>query len=419
MRKLKLSFLLLLVGVAVYFLFLGKPKLEGVESFRLLPLQKEVELRLKNHEKAQRVKVYFLQGDKEFVLYEGPPQETLKLKVNPKKLGLKEGKAKTVVEVKRLFVFRDEYETESLVDYTPPRLLLLFSPYAVMNGGSGAVKVSVSEEAKLSLFVRDREFPFYRLGGLTFFSLFAVPVDFKRGDAIKVVAVDAVGNRTELSVPAKLKRRRYPVYRIELKGREDKLVVKLSSLLGEQVSRENFVEAFKKVNEDMRRENEKTLSEVGKRSEKALLWKGRFLQMRKSKVISVFGEKRIYTYGGKKVSESYHWGYDLASVKHAPVEAANDGKVVFTGFVGIYGNVVVIDHGYGLMSLYAHLADFKVKKGDAVKKGQVIGYTDETGLAFGDHLHYGMMVHGVPVNPIEWWDGRWIKNAILPALQER
>ncbi|NPB07467.1 MAG: M23 family metallopeptidase [Aquificae bacterium] len=410
---------LLAVGAFLYLFYLGKPRLAGLESFNLLPLQKEVELHLQNYDKAQRVKVYLLQGEKEFPLYEGPPQERLRLKVNPKKLGLKEGKAKAVVEVRRLFLVRDRYETESLVDYTPPRLLLLFSPYAVMNGGSGAVKVSLSEEAKLSLFVRDWEFPFYRLGGLNFFSLFAVPVDFKRGDAIRVVAVDAVGNRTELSVPVKVKRKRYPVYRIELKGREDKLVVKLSSLLGEQVSRENFVEAFKKVNEEMRRENEETLARIGKRSEKALLWKGRFLQMKKSKVISVFGEKRIYTYGGKKVSESYHWGYDLASVKHAPVEAANDGKVVFTGFIGIYGNVVVIDHGFGLMSLYAHLADFKVKKGDAVKKGQVIGYTDETGLAFGDHLHYGMMVHGIPVNPIEWWDGRWIKNAILPALQGR
>ncbi|NPB06750.1 MAG: M23 family metallopeptidase [Aquificae bacterium] len=418
MRKLiALAFLgLLLYGA--YELFLFKPSVEGHESLAALPRKKEVTLRVRNPDRAQKLRVVLLQDGKEFVLFEGKPAEEVKVKVEPKKLGLKEGKAEAVIELTRLFVLKDRVSVESVVDYTPPRVTLLFYPYAVINGGSGAVKVSVSEPSRLELRVVDRVFPFYALNERVFFSLFAVPLELDEL-SVKVVAVDGVGNASVLSVPVKLKKRRYPVYYIDLKKRKQKLLVKLSTLLGEEVTEENFLEAFKKVNEEMRRENEAFLSELGRRSEPRLYWKGRFLQMRNSKVISVFGEKRVYTYGGKYVSESYHWGYDLASVKNAPVEAANDGKVVFTGFLGIYGNTVVLDHGYGLTSVYAHLSDFKVKKGDEVKKGQIIGFTDETGLAFGDHLHFGVMVHGYPVNPIEWWDGRWIKNAILPALQAK
>jgi len=418
MKKRVLFFLLLaiILGGVSYIFVLSKPEVFNLEELSQLPRQKEVTLYIKNYDKVQSMTVKVVQKGREVKLYEGLPEEKLTLRINPKKLGLKEGEATVYVELTRLVFLKETYAIPTYIDYTPPRVSILFSQYAVMNGGSGAVRISLSEEARLFLRVKNREFPFYRDGRSTYFTLFAVPLDFSRGDPLKVVAIDKVGNKTEISLPVRLKRKRYPVYRIELKGREQKLLPKLSSLLGEEVSRETFLEAFKKVNEEIRRENEEKLASIGKKSERKKLWSGRFLQLRNSKVVSLFGEKRVYTYGGKKVSESYHWGYDLASVKNAPVEAANDGVVVFAGFLGIYGNTVVIDHGYGLMTIYSHLADFKVKEGDKVKKGQVIGLTDETGFAFGDHLHFGVMIHGYPVNPIEWWDKKWIKNNVLPAF---
>jgi murein DD-endopeptidase MepM/ murein hydrolase activator NlpD len=101
---------------------------------------------------------------------------------------------------------------------------------------------------------------------------------------------------------------------------------------------------------------------------------------------------------------------------HHPVVAANSGRVVWARRLGIYGNCIVIDHGYGLQSIYGHLSEFGVKEGDMVAPGQEIGRSGSTGLAGGDHLHFSMQVDGVQVNPIEWWDEHWIKDHMRRRL---
>ena len=78
---------------------------------------------------------------------------------------------------------------------------------------------------------------------------------------------------------------------------------------------------------------------------------------------------------------------------------------------------MVIDHGQGLASLYGHLSEIKVVPGDMVKTGDIIGNTGQTGLAGGDHLHFSVLVNGVFVNPIEWWDSHWIKDNITRKLE--
>jgi murein DD-endopeptidase MepM/ murein hydrolase activator NlpD len=77
---------------------------------------------------------------------------------------------------------------------------------------------------------------------------------------------------------------------------------------------------------------------------------------------------------------------------------------------------VVVDHGYGLMSLYAHLASVDVAKGQSVARGDVLGRTGATGLAGGDHLHFTMLIQGLPVNPTEWWDPHWIHDHLSRPL---
>ena len=73
----------------------------------------------------------------------------------------------------------------------------------------------------------------------------------------------------------------------------------------------------------------------------------------------------------------------------------------------------MVDHGYGLQTIYGHMSRFDVKVGDHVEKGQKMGISGQTGLAGGDHLHFSMQVDGVQVNPIEWWDEHWIKDRVL------
>jgi murein DD-endopeptidase MepM/ murein hydrolase activator NlpD len=130
-----------------------------------------------------------------------------------------------------------------------------------------------------------------------------------------------------------------------------------------------------------------------------------------------FADARTYIYRHEAIDTAYHLGFDLSVTKKYHIEAANSGVVSFVGDLGIYGNTVIIDHGLGLSTLYAHLSSIDVKEGDQIKQQQIIGKTGETGLAVGDHLHFATLLQGVPVLPKEWWDPKWIKDNIQPKLE--
>jgi murein DD-endopeptidase MepM/ murein hydrolase activator NlpD len=128
--------------------------------------------------------------------------------------------------------------------------------------------------------------------------------------------------------------------------------------------------------------------------------------------MALFADRRTYLVGGKPVANSLHVGVDLASTANAPIEAANNGVVVFAGPLGIYGNAIMIDHGMGLFSLYGHMSAISTTVGKAVKKEDVLGRSGISGLAGGDHLHFSILVGGQFVNPQEWWDPHWIDDNI-------
>ena len=174
---------------------------------------------------------------------------------------------------------------------------------------------------------------------------------------------------------------------------------------------------FLKINGEMRRANNKTLADLRFKTAEKFLWTEPFLQLANSKVESEFADVRSYIYKGKKVDQQVHLGFDLAVTAHTPVVASNDGKVVWAAPLGIYGNCIVVDHGYGLQSIYGHLSSIAVKEGDMVKRGQEMGKSGSTGLAGGDHLHFSMQVEGVEVNPVEWWDAHWIKDHVQDRLK--
>jgi murein DD-endopeptidase MepM/ murein hydrolase activator NlpD len=180
----------------------------------------------------------------------------------------------------------------------------------------------------------------------------------------------------------------------------------------------DLVQRFVYINSEMRKVNNKTLADLRLQSEPKFLWTGAFLPMVDSTVESRFADNRTYTWKGKKVDQQTHLGFDLAKLAHSPVPASNDGKVIWAEDLGIYGNCIVIDHGYGLQTVYGHLSEFLVRKGEMVKKGQTIAKTGSTGLAGGDHLHFTMLIDGVQINPVEWWDPHWVKDRILSKMGE-
>ena len=127
------------------------------------------------------------------------------------------------------------------------------------------------------------------------------------------------------------------------------------------------MQRFVYINSVMRVANNKTLADLRLQTEPKFLWTGAFLPMVDSTVESRFADDRAYTWQGKKVDEQTHLGFDLAKLAHSPVPASNDGRVIWAQDLGIYGNCIVIDHGYGLQSVYGH---FKRISGQERRHGQ-------------------------------------------------
>jgi murein DD-endopeptidase MepM/ murein hydrolase activator NlpD len=177
------------------------------------------------------------------------------------------------------------------------------------------------------------------------------------------------------------------------------------------------LEQYLSINRNIRVANEKTLLALRAKTSDSMLWSGPFIHLPRAAERARFGDFRTYMYQGQRIDEQTHMGLDLASLPHADIPAANDGIVIFTDFLGIYGNAVVVDHGQGLMSLYSHLSKTGVFVGDVVRKGQILGQTGTTGLAAGDHLHFGILMQGLEVQPLEWLDPRWIRDNIVGRMK--
>jgi murein DD-endopeptidase MepM/ murein hydrolase activator NlpD len=175
---------------------------------------------------------------------------------------------------------------------------------------------------------------------------------------------------------------------------------------------------FVLVNRDLRATDTRKLAEFAAQSAHEFLWQGAFTRLAAQTEAS-FADHRFYMYKGEKVDEQFHLGVDLAGTQHMPILAANRGRVIMAQYFGIYGNAVLVDHGYGLMSLYGHMNDFAEKPGDTVQQGQLLGHSDTTGLAGGDHLHFSMLLSGVQVDPKEWWDAHWIHDRIQVKLESK
>ena len=182
-------------------------------------------------------------------------------------------------------------------------------------------------------------------------------------------------------------------------------------------SDEEWLDLYLFINGELRRRNRDLLVALSADTSPRMLWDGAFRQLTNSQVESGFADHRTYVHEGDEVDQQVHLGFDLASTANAPILAANTGRVVYADYLGIFGNCVVVDHGMGLQTLYAHLSSIAVSVDDPVQQGQQIGLSGQTGLAGGDHLHYATLLHGRPVSPVEWWDPHWIEDRIVRKLK--
>jgi len=247
------------------------------------------------------------------------------------------------------------------------------------------------------------------------FSMIAYPWDLPGNVTPVVYARNAAGAEATAPVTVTVKAKKFRARDFEL---TDALAQKLVNSVdpnGTLAPGKELLARFLFINGPMRRTDNQKLADLRLKTEAKILWAGPFLHWGKEE--ADFADLRNYIYHGQKVDQQVHLGFDLSDVAHGPAFAANNGRVVFAQDLGIYGNCVVLDHGYGVQSIYGHLSEIGVKVGDWVDKGQKMGIAGETGLAGGIHVHFGMQVDGVQVNPREWWDEHWIHDHVLRRLQ--
>jgi len=300
----------------------------------------------------------------------------------------------------------------------PPRIVADGVQHYINQGGSEMATFTPSGSwTEAGVRVGDRTFRSFPLPNHPgqYFSLFAFSYQLPVDTPISVYASNPSGATAKTTFWYKVFPKKFghsPIALESMKG-VDRIVNQIDT---EHKIQGDLVQRFVYINSVMRVANNKTLADLRFQTEPKFLWTGAFLPMVDSTVESRFADDRTYTWQGKKVDQQTHLGFDLAKLAHSPIPASNDGRVIWAQDLGIYGNCIVIDHGFGLQSVYGHLSEFLVKKGDMVKKGQTIGKTGSTGLAGGDHLHFTMQVDGVQVNAVEWWDPHWVKDRILSKM---
>jgi murein DD-endopeptidase MepM/ murein hydrolase activator NlpD len=334
---------------------------------------------------------------------------------------LKDGKAKLIVEATSndLLHKSARVEREVSVVTQPPTVSVDSEQHYIYIGMADLATFSVSGAyTAAGVRVGDQSFRAWPMPGGKpgLFSLYALSWNMPQTTIPVVFAANGAGNDVTSPLTVVFPKKEQPHYTVHQLQISDQFMQKVVGELdpngtGDMVAR------FVKINSEMRKANNKTLAELRFKTADHFLFSQPFQRQSHSAAEATFADLRHYMYQGKEIDQQVHLGYDLAVTQHVGVEASNDGRVVWAAPLGIYGNCIVVDHGYGLQTIYGHMSHFDVHEGDMVKRGQVMGQSGMTGMAGGDHIHFAMQLDGVQIDPKEWWDPHWIQDHVARRVE--
>jgi murein DD-endopeptidase MepM/ murein hydrolase activator NlpD len=348
--------------------------------------------------------------------------------------GLKSGPARVTVRASRTVLsgwrtLASSASKDVQVRLEPPRVAVVSTHHFVNHAGAEMVVYRTGPaNVESGVRVGDVTYPGYPLSAAGVdadpslkLAFFAILFDQDLGTPVQVFARDEAGNRATSTLDVKVFPKPFRRSRIDVTPAFLQRVVPaiLDNTPDFTVEDpDDLLQAFLRINGELRRQNAATIAEFARQSAPEMLWQGAFQQLGNSAVQSLFADHRTYMHEGREVDQQVHLGFDLAVTAAVPIVAANRGRVVSASYLGIYGNCVILDHGLGVQSLYAHLSSIDVSPGDLVERGAVLGRSGMTGLAGGDHLHFTMLVNGIPVNAVEWWDSHWMEDRVYRKIRE-
>lgn len=442
-KKLLIYIVVLLVVGITAFVFLSPtfeknaPKVEFSQD-KFWNFKKPLEIKFSDDNEIKSYKVAYFDGKelkkletkvlnnngKEIIVEVIPPKFN-RLQTAPKQIVLKT----EVIDSSKWNFFKGNVTREDItidIDRKNPVANVIANSYLIRQGGSASVVVEVKDENLKDFYIsfNDEErfelIPFYKKN--FYMAIVAWPVTIEEFKRVNLVAIDKAGNKTTTKVPYYIKNLNVKVDDIKIsRSFVNKVSKNVLSKSGYDIP-DGIAEAFVMANKDLRAENVKIIKDVSRQNLDYSMVSSfdldAFKQLKGSKTFSRYAERRHYYYNGEKIDEAWHLGMDWASIRNAKIYVTNPGKVVFKEYLGIYGHTAIIDHGFGLSTLYAHTSKLNVELNDFVNAKQHIANTGSTGAVFGDHLHFGVLVQGLEVNPLEWMDKKWIDINIKKILNQ-
>lgn len=383
------------------------------------------------------VKIAAIQNGKEKIIFSkefprqgkngviGTNQEKINIVLNAKALHLKEGKAVLRVDVADysfrglLKGNRTTLSHDITIDTKPPRVAIIHSEKYIKPGGAGIVIYRVDDQIKHGVLLNDNYFPGFPLtdgSDKKYIAYIALPYTASGITKSVIIAEDGAGNRTIKPFAPVMQKAKQKKDRINVgDGFLSRKIPEFEEHYPEMKG--TLVQKYLYANRTVRKLNNQKIHDLCMSPEPTRLWSGKFIRMAGSSKAG-FADHRTYYYKGDAIDKQVHLGMDIASTPHVPIKAAGTGKVVFADYHGIYGNMVMLDHGQGVFSLYSHLSQINVAIGDRLRKGDILGNSGKSGMAGGDHLHFSMLVNGIFVTPKEWWDQHWIEVTIEGPLAD-
>jgi murein DD-endopeptidase MepM/ murein hydrolase activator NlpD len=430
---------LALITVVVLFVEGSKPVVELVDGGTYLGRSGEIGYRISDGDSGiRRFRLSLRQGEKSQLLHEeeferasfrraaGPLLCEGRVPFEPGKAGFGDGAVEIIVEASDfswggwLGGNKTVLKVAAVIDTEPPRLNLLHGQRYILPGGSGIAIYRLSDpDSRHGVELDGRFHPGFPVGDGrddTYIAYFALPYDQVKVESLKVVATDRAGNSAAVPFSPVVKKANQKRDSIAIS--DAFLAAKIPEFEEHYPEMDgDLLAKYLYVNQVLRVENNNRISQLCGEPAAERFWRGSFQRMPGSSRAG-FADHRTYTYNGKEIDAQTHLGVDIASTRQADVRAANGGRVIFADYLGIYGNMVLLDHGQGVFSLYSHLSQMNVTPGTMVDQQTVLGLTGTSGMAGGDHLHFSMLINGEFVTPVEWWDQHWLEVNIEEPLTD-
>ncbi len=425
-------------SVALYLLLLplplaltgcGKPSLDLAASLTIIGQATPVAVTVHDSHGVRGLTATLVQNGAQYQVWQSAaaattPETTFNFAVGGKSTPqLHDGPAQLVLEATSGGLFRGKTRLERTVNVVlePPVVSADSEQHYIYLGMADLATMNVTGPyTAAGVKVGDQTFLAWPMPGGKpgLFTPFAFAWNMPAGTTPLVYASNGTGNDVTTPLNVVFPKKEQPVYTQHEIQVSDQFMQKVLGELDPNGSGDP-VARFVRINTEMRRANNKTLSDLRLKTADHFLWSETFTRQPHSQAEATFADVRSYIYKGKKIDQQVHLGYDLASTQHVGVQASNDGRVVYAAPLGIYGNCIVVDHGYGLQTVYGHLSRIDVHEGDMVKRSQVMGLSGMTGMAGGDHVHFAMQLDGVQIDPKEWWDAHWIKDHVTRRVDLR